>query len=36
MLKPGDAAPLFELPNADLEMTTSADIIDQRNLVLYF
>ncbi len=36
MLKPGDAAPVFELPNADLEMTTSADFIDQRNLVLYF
>lgn len=36
MLKPGDTAPEFELPNADLEMTTSLDFIDSRNLVLYF
>ena len=36
MLKPGDTAPEFELPNADLEMTTSTDFRGNRNLVLYF
>ena len=36
MLKPGDTAPEFELPNADLEMTTSMEFKGDRNLVLYF
>ncbi|MEJ1461970.1 MAG: peroxiredoxin [Candidatus Sedimenticola sp. (ex Thyasira tokunagai)] len=36
MLKPGDKAPEFELPNADLEVTQSADYIGSKNLVLYF
>ncbi|MET0094023.1 MAG: peroxiredoxin, partial [Sedimenticola sp.] len=36
MLKPGDSAPNFELPNADLEMTQLADFAGKRNLVLYF
>ena len=36
MLKSGDTAPTFELPNADLEMTTSRDFRDISNLVLYF
>ena len=36
MLTPGDTAPEFELPNADLEMTTSMEFKGDRNLVLYF
>lgn len=36
MLKPGDQAPDFELPSADLEMTLSADFIGKSNIVLYF
>ncbi|MES9935820.1 MAG: peroxiredoxin [Sedimenticola sp.] len=36
MLKPGDSAPNFELPNADLEMTQLADFAGEKNLVLYF
>lgn len=36
MLKPGDRAPDFELPSADLEMTLSADFVGKNNMVLYF
>jgi len=36
MLKPGDPAPNFELPNADLEMTSSEEFKGKSNLVLYF
>lgn len=36
MLKPGDQAPDFELPSADLEMTVSAEYIGKSNMVLYF
>ncbi|OOZ37867.1 peroxiredoxin [Solemya velesiana gill symbiont] len=36
MLKLGDPAPNFELPNADLEMTQLADFSGKKNLVLYF
>jgi peroxiredoxin Q/BCP len=36
MLSPGDPAPAFELPNADLEMTQLSDYVGKKNLVLYF
>jgi peroxiredoxin Q/BCP len=36
MLNPGDPAPEFELPNADLEMSSSAEFLGNRNIVLYF
>lgn len=36
MLKPGDKAPEFELPNADLEVSQSADYFGSKNLVIYF
>jgi peroxiredoxin len=36
MLKPGDPAPDFELPNADFEVTRLADFTGEKNLVLYF
>lgn len=36
MLCPGDSAPEFQLPNADLEMTQSSDYMGKSNLVLYF
>ncbi len=36
MLKPGDRAPDFELPSADLEMTLSANFVGKNNMVLYF
>jgi len=36
MLKTGDPAPGFELPNADFELTQLADYIGKQNLVLYF
>jgi len=36
MLYPGDSAPNFELPNADLEMMQSSDFIGKYNIVLYF
>lgn len=36
MLRPGDPAPEFELPDADLEMMTSGDFKGKLNLVLYF
>jgi peroxiredoxin Q/BCP len=36
MLKPGDHAPQFELPNADFELTQSSDYLGRQNLVIYF
>lgn len=36
MLNPGDRAPEFELPNADMEMVRLADFAGRKNLVLYF
>ncbi|HHH38616.1 MAG TPA: peroxiredoxin [Sedimenticola sp.] len=36
MLKPGDPAPAFELPTADLEMMTSRELQGKKNVVLYF
>jgi peroxiredoxin Q/BCP/two-component system osmolarity sensor histidine kinase EnvZ len=36
MLKPGDKAPAFELPDADMRMVTSDNFIDINHLVLYF
>ena len=36
MLKPGDPAPAFELPNADLDMLQSSDYIGSKRLVIYF
>ena len=36
MLQPGDPAPDFELPNADLEMTRSEEFKGSRHLVIYF
>ncbi|MCB1859490.1 MAG: peroxiredoxin [Gammaproteobacteria bacterium] len=36
MLKPGDLAPEFELPSADLDMVQSSDFTGKSNLVIYF
>lgn len=36
MLEPGDQAPEFALPNADLEVTQSSDFRGVKNLVIYF
>lgn len=36
MLKPGDTAPGFELPDADLVLTDSAKFKRNKNLVVYF
>ncbi len=36
MLKPGDPAPEFELPSADLDMVQSSDFAGKSNLVIYF
>jgi thioredoxin-dependent peroxiredoxin len=36
MLKPGDPAPEFELPSADLEMFQSSELLGKSNLVIYF
>ncbi len=36
MLQPGDTAPEFELPNADLELTSLAELKNQAQVVLYF
>ena len=36
MLKPGDVAPDFELPNADLEMIRLEDFQGENGLVLFF
>jgi peroxiredoxin Q/BCP len=36
MLKPGDSAPDFELPDADMEIVRLSDYRNEQNLVLYF
>ena len=36
MLEPGDQAPEFALPNADLEVAQSSDFRGMKNLVIYF
>jgi peroxiredoxin len=36
MLKPGDKAPPFELPDADMHIINSRQFLDQHNLVIYF
>lgn len=36
MLNPGDVAPGFELPSADLEMVQSTELVGKSNLVIYF
>lgn len=36
MLQPGDPAPLFSLPSADMERVTLEQLIGKRNLVIYF
>ncbi len=36
MLQPGDEAPDFELPTADMEMIRLGDFRGRRNLVVYF
>lgn len=36
MLKPGDSAPDFELPDADMEIVRLADFRNTRGVVLYF
>ncbi len=36
MLQPGDPAPPFSLPDADMDRFHSDDLIGQKNLVLYF
>lgn len=36
VLKPGDKAPNFELPDADMEIVRLADYKNKKNVVLYF
>jgi peroxiredoxin len=36
MLQAGDSAPLFSLPDADMERVNLPDLIGQKHLVLYF
>jgi peroxiredoxin len=36
MLQPGDTAPVFTLPNADMEPVDLEQLIGTRNLVIYF
>lgn len=36
MLKPGDSAPDFELPDADMEIVRLSDYRNEQNVVLYF
>ena len=36
MLEPGDKAPFFALPDADMERVNLEDLIGRRNLVIYF
>ncbi len=36
MLKPGDQAPDFELPDADMEIVRLSDYRNEQNVVLYF
>jgi peroxiredoxin len=36
MLQPGDKAPLFSMPDADMERVNFEDFLGTRNVVLYF
>ncbi|MBT3010847.1 MAG: peroxiredoxin [Candidatus Thiodiazotropha sp. (ex Lucina aurantia)] len=36
MLNPGDKAPPFELPDADMQIINSNDFLGNQNLVIYF
>ncbi|MES9991838.1 MAG: peroxiredoxin [Candidatus Thiodiazotropha sp.] len=36
MLNPGDKAPAFELPDADMQIINSKQFIGKQNLVIYF
>ncbi|MET0070895.1 MAG: peroxiredoxin [Candidatus Thiodiazotropha sp.] len=36
MLTPGDKAPPFELPDADMQIINSAQFVGRHNLVIYF
>ncbi|EGV34008.1 alkyl hydroperoxide reductase/ Thiol specific antioxidant/ Mal allergen [Thiorhodococcus drewsii AZ1] len=36
MLQPGDQAPLFSLPNADMERVSLEDLTHRRHCVIYF
>ena len=36
MLSPGDKAPAFELPDADMTMVRSTDLFGSKNVVIYF
>ena len=36
MLKEGEAAPSFDLPDADMEMVSLANFKGSKNVVLYF
>lgn len=36
MLQSGDQAPLFSLPNADMERVSLADLLGRRHAVIYF
>lgn len=36
MLQPGDQAPVFCLPNADMKRVSFEELIGQRNFVIYF
>ena len=36
MVSPGEKAPAFELPDADMTMVRSADLFGKKNVVLYF
>jgi peroxiredoxin Q/BCP/two-component system osmolarity sensor histidine kinase EnvZ len=36
MLNPGDTAPPFELPDADMHIVSSNQYLDNQNLVIYF
>ena len=36
MLNPGDQAPVFELPDSDMHITSSEQFLGQQNLVIYF
>jgi peroxiredoxin len=36
MLQPGDKAPVFSLPDADMERVNLDSLIGERNLVIYF
>ncbi|MES9834382.1 MAG: peroxiredoxin [Candidatus Thiodiazotropha sp. L084R] len=36
MLNPGDQAPPFELPDSDMHIIRSSELLGQQNLVIYF